>query len=143
MCSCTAIKQKFGLYGLMKNKCFKKLLELPTWSRICTCYFSAISEIGLWNAEKMNWRGGQKIGTKRNNFLLSKKCHTSTLICTKCCAKKNECNDFFKGMVFCYQNCSRHREKLLKFEAEGREFAKILRSLEQFIQTVKGQNKFW
>ena len=26
------------------------------------------------------------------------------------------------------------------FEAEGREFAKILRSLEQFIQTVKGQN---
>ena len=34
-------------------------------------------------------------------------------------------------------------EKLLKFEAEGREFAKILRSLEQFIQTVKGQNIFW
>ena len=35
------------------------------------------------------------------------------------------------------------REKLLKLEAEGREFAKILRSLEQFIQTVKGQNNFW
>ena len=34
------------------------------------------------------------------------------------------------------------REKLLKFEAEGREFAKFLRSLEQFIQTVNGQNKF-
>ena len=34
-------------------------------------------------------------------------------------------------------------EKLLKFEAEGREFPKILRSLEQFIQTVKGQNNFW
>ena len=55
-------------------------------------------------------------------------------------------------MVFCYQNCSdllwekkcySDREKLLKFEAEGREFAKILRSLEQFIQTVKGQNNFW
>ena len=30
-----------------------------------------------------------------------------------------------------------------KFEAESREFAKILRSLEQFIQTVKGQNNFW
>ena len=29
-----------------------------------------------------------------------------------------------------------------KFEAEGQEFANILRSLEQFIQTVKGQNKF-
>ena len=31
------------------------------------------------------------------------------------------------------------REKLLRFEAEGREFAKLLRSLKQFIQTVKGQ----
>ena len=50
-------------------------------------------------------------------------------------------------MVFCYQNCSDllwgkkcscDQEKLLKFEAEGREFAKYLRSLEQFIQTVKG-----
>ena len=40
-------------------------------------------------------------------------------------------------------NCFSDREKLLKFEAEGREFAKILRSLEQFIQTVKGQNNFW
>ena len=55
-------------------------------------------------------------------------------------------------IVFCYQNCSApllrkncasDREKLLKFEAEGQEFAKILRSLEQFIQTVKGQNNFW
>ena len=41
------------------------------------------------------------------------------------------------------KNCSSDREKLLWFEAEGREFTKILRSLEQFIQTVKGQNNFW
>ena len=41
------------------------------------------------------------------------------------------------------KNCSSDREKLLKFEAEGREFVKVLRSLEQFIQTVKGQNNFW
>ena len=40
------------------------------------------------------------------------------------------------------KNCSTDWEKFLKFEAEGREFAKILRSLEQFIQTVKGQNNF-
>ena len=40
------------------------------------------------------------------------------------------------------RNCFSDREKLLKFEAEGREFA-ILRSLEQFIQTVKVQNNFW
>ena len=40
------------------------------------------------------------------------------------------------------KKCSSDREKLLKFEAEGRELAKILRSLEQFIQTVKGWNNF-
>ena len=39
--------------------------------------------------------------------------------------------------------CSSDREKLLKFEAESREFSKFLRSLEQFIQTVKGQNNVW
>ena len=41
------------------------------------------------------------------------------------------------------KNCSIDHEKLLKFEAEGREFAKILRSPEQFIQVVKHQNNFW
>ena len=48
-------------------------------------------------------------------------------------------------MVFCIKdcsdllraNCSSHRKELLKLEAEGREFAKFLRSLERFIQTVK------
>ena len=38
---------------------------------------------------------------------------------------------------------SSDREKLLKFKAEGREFAKFLRSLEQSIQTVKVQNNLW
>ena len=41
------------------------------------------------------------------------------------------------------KNCSSDREKLLKFKAEGWEFSKFLRSLEQFIQTVKGQNNSW
>ena len=41
------------------------------------------------------------------------------------------------------KNCSSDREKNLKFEAEGREFANFFRSLGQFIQTVKGQNKCW
>ena len=45
-------------------------------------------------------------------------------------------------LTYCEKNCSSDREKLLKFEAEGREFAKFLRSLEQFIQTVKAQNNF-
>ena len=46
-------------------------------------------------------------------------------------------------MVFCYQNCSSDRETLSKFEAECQEFENFLRSLAQFIQTVKGQNNFW
>ena len=41
------------------------------------------------------------------------------------------------------KNCSSDRENVLKFEAEGREFEIFLRSLEQFIQTVKGQNSCW
>ena len=41
------------------------------------------------------------------------------------------------------KNCSSDRENLLKFEAEGREFATILRSPEQFMQTLKCQYNFW
>ena len=38
------------------------------------------------------------------------------------------------------KKCSCYQEKPLKFEAEGPESAKILRSLEQLIWTVKGQS---
>ena len=54
-----------------------------------------------------------------------------------------------KNLVFCYQNCSDLLWLIvlvienMKFEAEGRELENILRSLEQFVQTVKGQNNFW
>ena len=40
------------------------------------------------------------------------------------------------------KNCSSDREKLWKFEAEGREFANFLRSLEQFIQTFENGRLF-
>ena len=40
------------------------------------------------------------------------------------------------------KKCSSDRKKLLTFEAEDREFAKTLRPLKQFVQTVKGQNNF-
>ena len=38
------------------------------------------------------------------------------------------------------KKCSSDQKKCLEFKAEGREFANFLRSQEQFIQTVKGQN---
>ena len=40
------------------------------------------------------------------------------------------------------KNCANDREKLLKFEAKGQEFENFLRSLEQFIQTVKVRTIF-
>ena len=46
-------------------------------------------------------------------------------------------------LIYCEKKYSRDREDFLKFEAEGREFDFFLRSLEQFFQTVKGQNNFW
>ena len=48
-------------------------------------------------------------------------------------------------MVFCLQNCynkkncSHDRERLLKFETEDREFAKVLRSQEQYISTERSE----
>ena len=41
------------------------------------------------------------------------------------------------------KNYSSDQEKKFKFKAEGLKFSKNLRPLEQFIQTVKGQNNFW
>ena len=37
------------------------------------------------------------------------------------------------------KKCSSDREKLLKFEAEGGEFAKFLRSLEQFMEVISNK----
>ena len=53
---------------------------------------------------------------------------------------------FFTKTVLTYcgkKNCTIDQEKLLKFKAEDQEVSKNLQSLEQFIQTVKGQYNFW
>ena len=56
-------------------------------------------------------------------------------------------SDYFGGliqkwieMVFCYQKCSDLLWEKIVLVIEKNSF---LRSLEQFIQTVKGQNNFW
>ena len=41
-------------------------------------------------------------------------------------------------LTYCEKKYYSNQEKILEFDTEGREFAKFLRSLEQFIQTVKG-----
>ena len=53
-------------------------------------------------------------------------------------------NGILLPKLFCptvRKNCSSDQEKVLKFEAEGLEFSKFLRSLEQFIQTVSQISK--
>ena len=48
-------------------------------------------------------------------------------------------------MVFCYQNCSDllwDREKLLKFEAEGREFANSFEITYNLFKKWKGQSNY-
>ena len=45
-------------------------------------------------------------------------------------------------LTYFYKKCSSDRGKPLKFKVEGRELAKLLRSLEQFIQAVKGKKNF-
>ena len=46
-------------------------------------------------------------------------------------------------LTYCEKkNCSCDGENVLKFKAEGREFAKFLGSLEQFIQTIFGNSAF-
>ena len=77
-------------------------------------------------------------------FSIANKAKLSSEDCWKC--RSNMKTGILLPKLFCptvRKNCSSDREKLLEFEAEGREFAKFLRSLEQFIQTVKGQNNFW
>ena len=59
--------------------------------------------------------------------------------------QSNQKGILFSEIVLTYREkkWSSDQEKLFKFVAEGREFVNFLRSLEQFIQTVKGQNNFW
>ena len=49
---------------------------------------------------------------------------------------------FVTKIVLTYCEKNSDQEKLLKFKAEGQEFAKILRSLEQSVRTVKCKNNF-
>ena len=65
--------------------------------------------------------------------------------------KSNNTLNTFRGLVFCFENCSDlllgekycSSYQVKQFNAESREFAKNLRQLEQSIQTVKDHNTFW
>ena len=83
---------------------------------------------------------------KKNNWQNYRARKTRKLIKTRPTAKifKTSGNDiFFPKLFWSTVRKNSDQEKLLKFEAEGWEFANNLRLLEQFIRTVKGQNNGW
>ena len=49
----------------------------------------------------------------------------------------------FRNFAICIQGIPAFRDFKLRGSRYSSEFAKFLRSLEQFIQTLKGQNNFW
>ena len=77
-------------------------------------------------------------------IVYSSKCVSVFLHQTLVCSIKLSCAIIKNGILLLKQfcstvrnNCSSDREFFLKFKAEGREFAKFLRSLEQLYQTVR------
>ena len=80
---------------------------------------------------------------KRRRFMFI--VHPSIFLCKKNLWEKEKKNAAYNGILLpklfwptARKKCSSYPEYFLKFEAEDREFAKILRLLEQLIQTVKG-----
>ena len=69
----------------------------------------------------------------------------STISKKVCKGQKNGYNGILLSKLFwptVRKKCSSDPENVLKFEAEGREFANILGSLVKFIQKVKDQNNW-
>ena len=83
-------------------------------------YFDVTGFLGryschVWHAAEIKWIHTQYFSSQRSDNLSE-----NSILLTK----------LFWPTV--RKNCSSDREKLLKFEAEGWEFAKCLRSVEQF-----------
>ena len=93
-----------------------------------------------------NFRNNQNNETEISMEACKFDCEKTCDLCDLCTPDSTEakCSTLCKlGKDKCSEYCTNGQEKCLKFKAGGREFAKFLRSLEQFIQTVKGQNNFW
>ena len=121
-CNCLDIDCTFNAIHFFVHFLDQKLLQKTTTATTTTTYY--ILDMGPNNSTWLRyWLGlyfyQNSVNLKSNGILLPK---------------------LFWPTV--RKKCSSDREILLKLETEGREFAKILRSLEQFIQTVKGQNNF-
>ena len=135
--SCTIVKIKQTKFQLMSSSInysalFNSKLDIP------------LADRGL---DKSVMHRGYPLYFSPESFVLKFSCHSWHHFIAKSPVAVKEVigNGILLPKLFwptVRKNCSSDREKLLKFETEGWEFAKFLRSLEQFIQTVKGQNNF-
>ena len=144
-----------AICGSVRRNRFCQILALGECAK--DIFTRIVLLVGRRSQCQSSWRKGVENSAKevlnsvRTSWLvLSHSAHCKSNNCKL--QTKMVCNLCNLKMVFCYQNCSDLLwEKIvlvienffLKFEAEGREFAKISRSLEQFVRTVKGQNNFW
>ena len=121
---------------MVESRCH--LWHFISTSKVTACYFRI--KLRNWPL-KPSWKDLQykKLHTVKQ---LSNSNRKPFPICILICQKRKRKS--WKWYIFCFQNCSdllweknccSDREKLLKFEVEGREFAECWRSLEQFIQT--------
>ena len=107
-------------------------LRFPPW---IWCWLTN-SRTKIWNSAF--WLVGQHQICRGTLKLIS---HVTSSVL---CKNLNHCNFGNKQytIVQLRKNCSFDWEKLLKFETEDREFAKHLRSIEQFIQTLQVRTIF-
>ena len=125
----------------MRHKC-GRLLVGWAWAHVLFC--QGDRKITKWRSESGHWTfesngawnersWGGKFSEKLRFYFFN-------------FSQKNKGGTYFVAKIdltYCEKNCYSDREKLLKYEAEGRKFANVLRLLKQFIHAVKGQTNFW
>ena len=133
------------------------VMKMNFWVNLIQEHWASTSPINLVLHFMGNVQGGSIIHRVPLKNINLTKCRLINLfpnigicahcgICIACQKVRWSSNGILLPKLFWHtvrKKCSSDREKNLKFEAEGREFEKILRSLEQFDQTVKCQNNFW
>ena len=95
-----------------------------------------------WTIARSRWESQERESRGTTRYVIIWSCSTSNVFSIVIWKKTYKITVNFcvtrKAILF-----PKLWEKLLKFDDEGREFANILRSLEQFIQIVKSQYNFW
>ena len=137
-----SLYQFYKLFPILHTFLHIACLIVHTWL-FCPSYLSSFF-LSKWHFISLNfiiWSVKNSFERGMHNFLvgwhgwhsilINYLYHTNGILNSKLCCPSAR------------KKCSCDKGKILNLEAEGWEFAKILSSLEQFIQTVIGQNNFW